>query len=91
MGREYGDFFNFSGMSSWHLAWSATFVVLTAWVLYWKYRSMWLAAKKDSKGWFVALLLINTVGILEILYVYVFSKQVLGHDEKSVPMVPPIS
>ncbi|MDP3792535.1 MAG: DUF5652 family protein [bacterium] len=88
MDRGYMDFFNLSGMASWHPAWSATFIVLTIWVLYWKYRSMWLAAKKDNKRWFIALLIINTLGILEILYIYVFSKQMSGHDEKSVPMVP---
>jgi len=51
------------------------FVLVLVWSLYWKGRSLWLAAKKDSKYWFVALLLINTMGILEILYIYFFSKK----------------
>ena len=32
------------------------------------------AARVGSVHWFVALLLVNTLGILEILYIYVFSK-----------------
>lgn len=46
-----------------------------AWTIYWKGRALWLAAKKNERGWFIALLIINTFGILEILYIYIFSKK----------------
>ena len=49
--------------------------VLLVWSLYWKAQALWRAARKDDKPWFVALLLINTAGILEILYLYHFSKR----------------
>ena len=49
--------------------------VLILWSIYWKGRALWKASKNNSKPWFIALLLINTVGILEILYIYVFSKK----------------
>ncbi|HKC04884.1 MAG TPA: DUF5652 family protein [Patescibacteria group bacterium] len=49
-------------------------VPLLVWSLFWKGWALWKAAKNDSKGWFVALLLINTLGILDILYIYVFGK-----------------
>jgi len=45
------------------------------WSLIWKGWALWRAAKNDSKGWFIALLLINTAGILDILYIYVFGKR----------------
>ena len=66
-------------------------LLLVVWTFYWKYHALWYAAKHDHKWWFIALLVINTLGILEILYLKVFSKNVetLSHDEKSVPMVPP--
>jgi hypothetical protein len=35
---------------------------------------MWKAAKNGSVAWFIALMIFNTVGILPILYLYVFSK-----------------
>lgn len=49
--------------------------LLVIWSLYWKGRALWLSARKGEKLWFVALLLLNTVGILEILYIYYFSKK----------------
>jgi hypothetical protein len=48
--------------------------VLIIWSFIWKGLALWQAARNGHKGWFVALLLINTVGILEILYIYVFGK-----------------
>lgn len=52
--------------------WAITAVTL--WSLPWKGVALWKAAQKKDVYWFVALLLINTVGILEILYIFVFSK-----------------
>ncbi len=37
--------------------------------------ALWKAARKAQKGWFVALFLINTLGILELLYIFIFSKK----------------
>ena len=50
-------------------------VVAAAWTLPWKAVALWKAARAGAKVWFVALLLINTVGLLEILYIFIFSKQ----------------
>jgi hypothetical protein len=51
------------------------FVLMALWSLPWKGVALWKAARNSSKGWFVALLLINTLGILEILYIFIFSKK----------------
>lgn len=52
------------------------FVILTiAWTLPWKGVALWKAAKNHHKIWFVALLVLNTLAILEILYIFVFSKR----------------
>lgn len=48
--------------------------VLALWTLPWKGISLWKAAKQNDQKWFIALLVINTLGILEILYIFVFSK-----------------
>lgn len=32
--------------------------------------ALWTAARRGEQGWFVALLLINTMGILELVYLY---------------------
>lgn len=54
---------------------TAFLIPLVAWTLVWKGWALWRAAKQDSKPWFIALLLINTMGILEILYLFVFGKE----------------
>lgn len=37
--------------------------------------ALWHAAKRDEKGWFIALLIINTAGILELVYLYFIVKK----------------
>jgi hypothetical protein len=54
--------------------------VIFVWSLVWKLLAMWKAARKGSPVWFIVLSIINTVGILEILYIYVFSK-LSGEDQ----------
>ena len=52
----------------------ALFVILMIWSLVWKGLALWKSAQLGKKWWFVALLLVNTLGILEMLYIFVFSK-----------------
>lgn len=52
----------------------AIIVLVMVWTLYWKGRALWTSARAGSWRWFIALLLINTLGILEILYLYVFHR-----------------
>jgi hypothetical protein len=37
--------------------------------------ALWSAAKRDEKWWFIAILILNTLGILEIIYIVFFVKQ----------------
>jgi len=48
---------------------------LIIWSLIWKGWALWKAARAGSKPWFVVLLIANTVGILDILYIFVFGKK----------------
>lgn len=49
-------------------------VVVGLWSLVWKALALYKAGTLRHKGWFTALFFINTLGILEILYVAYFSK-----------------
>lgn len=51
------------------------FLLLTVWLIVLKGIALWKAARAGSKPWFIALLVINTLGILELLYIFVFSKR----------------
>lgn len=50
-------------------------VLAVAWSLPWKGVALWRAAHNHDKRWFVVLLLVNTLAILDILYIYVWSKK----------------
>jgi len=58
-------------------------IVLFVWSLFWKGIALWRAAKSDQQYWFVALLLFNTLGILEIIYLFRFAKKRMTIDELS--------
>ena len=49
------------------------YLALFAWAVVWKGMALWRAAHKEQKWWFIAFLIVNTLGILETLYIYVFS------------------
>lgn len=37
--------------------------------------ALWRAARNNSSAWFIALLVVNTLGVLELLYLFVFGKK----------------
>ena len=66
----------FSGFSSGDLTQiGIIYVVIIIWSIFWKGMGLWRASRLGEKPWFWALMIINTMGILEILYIYVFSKE----------------
>jgi len=67
--------FNFIQTYGWPMV--LLFAILIIWSEIWKGIALWKAAKNDNLKWFVVLLVVNTAGILEILYIYVFSKKKL--------------
>ena len=50
-------------------------VLAILWTLPWKGIALWRAARNKHPWWFVALLLINTLAVLEIVYIFVFGKE----------------
>ncbi len=45
------------------------FAVAVLWTLIWKVIALWRSARNDHKAWFVILLIVNTLGLLEIIYI----------------------
>jgi len=41
-----------------------------AWTLVWKGLALWRAAGLRQKYWFIILLFVNTLGILDIIYIF---------------------
>ena len=50
-------------------------LLILFWTLPWKGIALWKAAKNNHKKWFIVLLLVNTLAILEIIYIFYFSKK----------------
>lgn len=53
----------------------ALMLIGVAWALAWKGVALWRSARRNDFWWFVALLVINTLGILEIVYIVFFSER----------------
>jgi methionyl-tRNA synthetase len=70
------------GISVWMLS------IIFTWSLIWKLLALWKSARNNSVAWFIILAIVNTVGILEILYIFVFSKMNcfgLKNSERKIP------
>lgn len=49
-------------------------IILIIWSLIWKYIALWKAGRNNQLAWFVVLAIVNTAGILEIIYLLFFRK-----------------
>ena len=62
-------------------------IVAAIWTLILKGFALWHAARGNQREWFVALLLINTLGILEIIYL-VWFRPTSSHSSHKTPPAP---
>lgn len=67
------------GVPLWLLA------IALAWAAFWKVLALWKSARNNQPIWFVVIFVINTLGILEILYIFLFSK--ISLDKKPVKSI----
>ena len=81
-GQEWGPInMMWEGQGWWLDQWPLLAAVLlpfifaiVLWSVFWKGLALWHAARRGEPAWFVAILLINTLGILEIIYLFSFAK-----------------
>jgi hypothetical protein len=50
-------------------------VAVLVWSLVWKGLALWKSAGLRQKYWFIAILVINTLGILEIIYLFFVARK----------------
>lgn len=62
------------GMMSSPLLLSLFFVII-AWTAVWKGIALWKSGRNNQLAWFIALLILNTLGVLEIVYLLFFQKK----------------
>ena len=50
-------------------------IVLIIWSTIWKGIALWKAGRNNQLTWFIVMLIVNTIGILEIIYIAFFQKR----------------
>ena len=48
--------------------------LIMVWALVWKGLALWKSAQRGQNYWFIVLLIVNTIGILDIIYIYFVAK-----------------
>lgn len=56
------------------LSWSVL-VIIMFWELIWKGIALWKCGRNDQPVWFVFILIVNSLGILPIVYLLFFQKK----------------
>jgi hypothetical protein len=49
--------------------------IVIVWAVAWKGIALWHAARNRQLIWYIALIVVNTAGILEIIYIIFFQKK----------------
>jgi methionyl-tRNA synthetase len=63
--------------------------LMAAWTLPWKGIALWKAAKNNQKIWFVIIFLLNSLAILDIIYIVFVGKE-KKEEKKEVKNGPTI-
>lgn len=71
----FQQYVNMMGVSSMPGGSAILFAIMVLWSLAWKGVALWKAARNGEKWWYIAMLVINTVGLLEIVYIFFFAKK----------------
>lgn len=82
------------GINQWIHVFGPLLYIIMFWSLFWKGLALWHAGRRGKEWWFIALLVVNTLGILEIVYLFavekidpsdLFSKKTSGIRTADVP------
>ncbi len=50
-------------------------IILSVWDIFWKVIAMWKSARNNHLTWFILITLLNTIGILPIIYILLNRKK----------------
>lgn len=60
------------------------FLFITIWSVIWKGFALWKAGRNNSPIWFIILLIVNTAGILEMIYLFAIKNKEAA-SENTIP------
>ena len=58
------------------------FILMGIWSLIWSGLGLWHSSQHKQKNWFIAILILNTLGLLPIIYLIWFKPQSKGKTKK---------
>lgn len=64
-----------TGSASFLQANSYIFIIIAIWDLVWRGLALWHASRNNQRNWFVALMVVNSVGILPMIYLKFFQRK----------------
>ncbi len=50
------------------------YIPFLIWSIFWKGFALWKSANKKQLIWFILLLIVNTVGLMEIIYIFFLNR-----------------
>jgi hypothetical protein len=53
----------------------STLLAILLWTIPWKMWALWLSARRGDVWWFLPMTFLNTLAILEIIYIFLIAKQ----------------
>jgi methionyl-tRNA synthetase len=63
-----------AGTPGWINAHGFLLFIVIIWSLFWKGLALWHSGRRGQSWWFIIILIVNTVGILEIIYLFAVLK-----------------
>jgi len=81
----------FEYLSSFGIAWGLPTWLITVvliWTVVWKLFALWKSARNKHIVWFIVIGILNTIGIIPILYIFIFSKLGKPKKKEKIPKKP---
>jgi hypothetical protein len=78
MGAGYGNEWWFTSFPLLAAILAPIIIVVALWSVFWKGLALWHAGRRGQPWWFVIMLVVNTLGILEIIYLFGIAKLKMG-------------
>lgn len=70
MNNWYSNYGNGTEVFAWVHAFWPHFLLLAIWSMFWKGLALWHSGRRGQPWWFVIFLVVNTAGLLEIIYLF---------------------
>ena len=69
------DMTSLTGLNNLFNAHPVLSAIILIWSLVWKGLALWRSAELRQKYWFIAILIVNSLGILEIIYLFLIARK----------------